>query len=106
MYKRQVHAWENDLIVGQIESRIRPDNTGYVNLFYIAPNARRRGLGRKLNDYVIAMFSSLDVDVARLTVSIGNERAIGFYRSLGWIDLGLRLGRTDSRLFETAIKKT
>ena len=99
-----VHAWLNDVIVGQIESRVRDDHTGYVNLFYLIPSARGRGLGRELHAYAISLFSSLDIAVARLTVSVENERAMGYYRHLGWRDMGFRPGRNDSCLFEIAIE--
>ena len=95
-----VHAWLNNSIVGQIESRIRDDQSGYVNLFYLVPDVRGRGLGRELHDYAIEMFDTLNVDMVRLTVSVENERAMGFYRRLGWTDIGFRPGRNDARLFE------
>ena len=34
-----VHAWLGDRIVGQIESRLREDGSGKVNLFYLVPDA-------------------------------------------------------------------
>lgn len=101
-----VHAWRGDSIVGQIESRLRDDNSGYVNLFYLVPDARGEGLGRELNTYAVNMFSALNVDVIRLTVSKENESAIGFYRKLGWKDLGLRPGRDDGLLFEFTAEET
>ena len=98
-----VHVWFNGTIVGQIESRIRDDNTGYINLFYLAPDFRGRGFGRAIHNYVIHLFASLDVTVVRLTASVENERALGYYRHLGWEDTGFRKGRSDSRCFQFTI---
>ena len=100
-----VHCWFNGNIVGQIESRIRDDQTGYVNLFYIAPDFRGKGFGRVLHNYAIELFESLQIQVVRLTVSIENDNALGYYRHLGWVDLGFRPGRTDSRVFQFNINR-
>ena len=98
-----VHCWLDETIVGQIESRIRDNNSGYVNLFYITPDFRGHGYGRELHNYVIDLFASLGIEIVRLTVSIENERAQGYYRHLGWKDQGFRPGRTDARLYQFEI---
>src|SRR5579863_4226961 len=51
-----VHVWRNtgirQAIIGQIEMRPRGNpSIGYVNLFYLVPSARGRGLGEALNQY-------------------------------------------------------
>lgn len=98
-----VHAWRCDSIVGQIESRLRDDGSGYVNLFYLAPHARGCGLGRQLNRYSIELFDSLGAATVRLTVSANNKAALGFYRRMGWREIGPRPGRQDALLFEYAV---
>ena len=100
-----VHGWLDGKIVGQIESRIRDDGTGYVNLFYLVAESRGRGHGRELHNYVIDMFASLDVELVRLSVSVDNGPALGYYQHLGWNDMGFRSGRSDTRLFEFAVNR-
>ena len=101
-----VHVWEGTEIIGQIESRLRNDGSGYVNLFYLTPEHRGFGKGRQLHDYTLNMFADMGVRVVRLTVSTQNSRALGFYQKLGWRNLGLRPGEEDSLLFEYAISGT
>ena len=101
-----VHVWEGAEIIGQIESRLRNDGSGYVNLFYLIPEHRGQGKGRQLHDYVINMFTDQGVSVVRLTASTQNAQALGFYQKLGWQKKGLRSGTEDSLLFEYLISRT
>lgn len=98
-----VHAWENNRIVGQIESRLRDDGNGYVNLLYLRPGDRGFGRGQQLHAYVMNMFAAQKAGVVRLTVSAENQRALAFYQKLGWKNLGPKSEREDSLLFEYAI---
>ena len=43
-----VHVWSGEAVIGQIEmGRFKGDpEIGYVNLYYLAPACRNRGLGR------------------------------------------------------------
>ena len=95
-----VHVWEGTEIIGQIESRLRDDGSGYINLFYLTPQHRGCGKGRQLHDYTMSMFADRGVKVVRLTVSTQNSQALGFYQKRGWKNLGLRSGQEDSLLFE------
>ena len=57
-----VHAWRGDEIVGQIEMMIG-SRAGYINLFYLRPDARGFGLGDELHDYAVAVllgYTSVD----------------------------------------------
>lgn len=98
-----VHAWITQHIVGQIESCVRDNGTGYVNLFYLVPDARGRGWGTQLHDYISHIFASENVKNIRLSVAIQNEQAISFYRKIGWRELGLRPGCDDTLVFEYTI---
>jgi len=85
------HVWHGDRIVGQTEMRFADDpGVGYVNLFYLLPEWRHRGLGRLLHDHAVAVFAARGCRAIRLSVSRSNERALAFYRRLGWKRLGLR----------------
>ena len=96
-----VHVWRDNEIIGQIEMRPRGSpSIGYVNLFYLVPSARGRGLGESLNHYALSVFASLGVQKLQLTVSPSNERAVRFYIKQGWQDLGPRPGHENVHLME------
>ena len=85
------HVWHGDRIVGQTEMRFADTpNVGYVNLFYLVPEWRHRGLGRMLHDHAVAVFTARGCSAIRLSVSRSNERALAFYRRLGWKRKGFR----------------
>ena len=99
-----VHVLEDGHIVGQIETRLREQpGLGYVNLFYLIPEARGRGIGDELNRYVVEVFQKLGVSKAQLSVSPNNHRALAYYRKHGWIDIGPRPGYPELHLMETTI---
>ena len=85
-----VHVWSDDNIVGQIEMghfKNEPE-IGYVNLYYLAPAYRNRGLGRQLDRYATEFLLRTGFRRARLNVSPANEQALRFYVKNGWRDLG------------------
>ena len=61
-----------------------------MNLFYLVPEWRHRGVGRILHDHAVRVFSDRGMRAIRLSVSRTNERALAFYRRLGWRRLGPR----------------
>ena len=97
-----VHVWHSDDIVGQIEmGRFREDTSiGYVNLFYLIPAYRGRGLGRQLDQYAMSFLQRAGHQRARLSVSATNHPAISFYRKNNWRDLGPRADHPGSRYME------
>lgn len=86
-----VHAWRGERIVGQLEMVIGPAS-GYINLFYLRPDARGCGFGEQLHDYALALLRRHGVRVAGLSVSPTNHRALRYYERHGWRDLGARAG--------------
>lgn len=97
-----VHAWQGDEIVGQVELLIGAQG-GYVNLFYLRPDARGRGLGDELHDYAVSVFQRRGVRVAGLSVSPTNVRAVRYYERHGWKDVGPRPGVPSVHELELAI---
>lgn len=87
-----VHVWQGKDIVGQIEmGRVASDaSIGYVNLFYLVPEARGRGLGALLEAYAWTFLSGLGCQSLRLSASPTNRPAWMFYQRGGWNDLGSR----------------
>lgn len=86
-----VHVWSGATIIGQLEmGRLTGDpEIGYVNLYYLVPAYRNRGLGLRLDEYATAFLRGLGFRAARLNVSPTNEQAMRFYFKNGWRDLGL-----------------
>lgn len=96
-----VHAWHGDKIIGQMEMHIlKEPRRGYVNLFYLIEEMRGAGVSGELQAYAMDFMRRHDVQIAQLSVSPTNGRALAFYRKHGWRDLGLRPGRDDVHLME------
>jgi GNAT superfamily N-acetyltransferase len=85
-----VHAWLGDRIVGQVEMMRDPasPDAGKVNLFYLAPDFRGRGLGAQLERYAVDFLRDAGFTRAWLRVSPANARALAFYAKHGWQDRG------------------
>jgi GNAT superfamily N-acetyltransferase len=85
-----VHVWKEGVIIGQMEMHIRPGspNVGYINLFYLTPDARGSGDGDALHEYAVSFMREHSVERVLLSVSPMNARAIGYYRKHGWRDCG------------------
>src|SRR5690606_28084672 len=87
--------------LGQLEMQIldKP-RRGYVNLFYLTERMRGSGVSGDLQDYAMSFMRQHGVQIAQLSVSPTNARALGFYRKHGWRDVGLRLGRGTVKVME------
>ena len=96
------HLWDGERIVGQTEMRFidGEPGVGYVNLFYLLPEFRGRGLGRMLHEHAVAVFGRLGRQRLRLSVSTQNTAAIAFYRKLGWVTVGTRPNREPMEILE------
>jgi ribosomal protein S18 acetylase RimI-like enzyme len=95
------HLWHGDRIIGQTEMRTSEDpKMGYVNLFYLVPEWRQRGLGRLLHDHAVEVFTARGKRGLRLSVSRSNARAIAFYRRLGWKRVGMRPNKETMDILE------
>jgi ribosomal protein S18 acetylase RimI-like enzyme len=71
--------------VGQLELQAPyGSTTGYINLYAVSPPFRGMGFGRLMHRYVERYFRSWEVRDVELDVSPTNERALNFYRSLGY----------------------
>jgi len=58
----------------------------------VSPEFRRCGLGRCLLDHMLDLAQQHNSDMALLEVRASNLAAIGLYRSMGFNEVGLRLG--------------
>jgi ribosomal protein S18 acetylase RimI-like enzyme len=67
----------------------RADATlGDLYALYLAPDVWGRGIGTRLHDAALARLRSCGFTHAGLWVLDTNERALRFYRRLGWTDTG------------------
>ena len=80
--------------IGQLELTIKDyqgERIGYVNLYYLIPEKRGLGYGKKLHDYAQDFFLKESVRQFHLRVSPSNTRARAFYRKLGMSEIGPEL---------------
>ena len=71
--------------VGQLESQVPYGlDVGYVNLFYVAPEFRRRGCGRAMHARAERYFRSWEAQRIELHVSPTNPAAVRFYQAMGY----------------------
>jgi GNAT superfamily N-acetyltransferase len=78
----------DDLPIGQMELQIRDfegKKIGYVNLFYLIPEYRGKGLGKELISYAEDFFNKSNVSEYHLWVSPTNVRAMRLYTNAGMI---------------------
>jgi ribosomal protein S18 acetylase RimI-like enzyme len=106
-----VMAYQEGKFVGQLELQVPYGATaGYVNLFYVAADFRGFGFGQLLHQYADLYFRSWEASRIDLHVSPTNERAVGFYRKMGYKLTGVEpKGRTSmwlmSKRIECAVTK-
>lgn len=100
-----VHVWLGHTIIGQMEmDRFQPDpRIAYINLYYLAPEYRNRGLGRHLDEYATDYLVGQGFKTGRLSVSPTNMQAVRFYLKHGWRDLGPRPGHPEVHGMEKAL---
>ncbi len=82
-----VHLWKNDCLIGQLEFSYSSE-IGHIFLYYLTPENRGRGYGYIAHNHAIRTMKEYGCKKATLRVSPTNIRAIRFYNSLGWKDLG------------------
>jgi ribosomal protein S18 acetylase RimI-like enzyme len=73
---------------------------GYVNLYYLIPGYRDRGLGLRLDEHATSYLRARGFHKARLSVSPTNVRAMKFYLKNAWQDLGPRPDHPEVHLME------
>ncbi|HET9102448.1 MAG TPA: GNAT family N-acetyltransferase [Solirubrobacteraceae bacterium] len=77
-------AWARAAPVGFVLTRRWPEeDTGYVDLFAVAPERRRAGLGRALLGHAFTRIAAAGLGTAQLSVASDNPRALTLYESLG-----------------------
>jgi ribosomal protein S18 acetylase RimI-like enzyme len=70
---------------------------GFIDDFYLAPEARGEGLAAKFLDFVLAQAALLGIGTPHLETEVDNARATQLYRRAGFEETGRRLMRRRSR---------
>jgi ribosomal protein S18 acetylase RimI-like enzyme len=101
----QVHVWRGQQIVGQLEMVVQATTPprGYINLFYLAPEWRGRGLSAALHQYALEFMRDGGASQVRLSVSPSNARALAYYRKYAWRGLGPRPDDASLLLMELSL---
>lgn len=100
-----VHIWLGDRLIGQMEiGQFKSDPAaGYINLYYLVPELRGKGLSSSLDQYATQRFRARGYRRALLSVSPTNSRALRYYQRQGWRDLGPRPEAPEVHLMEKLI---
>ena len=72
------------------EHREQP-NVAYVFAMWVAPAARRKGIGLRLTEAVVAWGRAAGFPEIRVRVTEANEAAVSLYRRAGFADTGERM---------------
>ncbi|HEX5324643.1 MAG TPA: GNAT family N-acetyltransferase [Capsulimonadaceae bacterium] len=88
-------AWMAGEVVGQLNLGVfAPDpSIGYVNVFYVVPKWRGKGVAGEIERYACDRLRSAGFAEAQLSVAWANQRAVRFYEKHGWSDAGEREDR-------------
>ena len=80
---------QNDLIVGSAGLKIIDEikGIGELKCMYVLPNQQKRGLGQKLLDKVLQESKCRDLNLIRLDVKVGADRALKLYMKNGFYEI-------------------
>lgn len=80
-------AFEDDTIVGAVLCGT-DGRRGYLQHLAVDASRRRGGVGRALAERAFDALVAIGVNKCHLMVVQGNERALEFWRSMGWSERG------------------
>jgi ribosomal protein S18 acetylase RimI-like enzyme len=83
-------AWEGEKAVGIVAGFLEKEDARRACLvsMWVAPEVRRRGVGRRLVEKIVKWAEEQGARALRLSVTSNNERAILFYEGLGFVKTG------------------
>ncbi len=80
-----VLAFQDDQCIGELQLQVPYGlSTGYINLYHVRASFRGKGYGRLLHACADRYFRSWEATRIELHVSPTNQRAIRFYRAMGY----------------------
>ena len=90
-------AWLDSALVGMVglrrEGMRKLAHKAFIWGMYVAPGARRRGVGRQLMDHAMLRAASMNgVRQVNLGVNAANVEAIALYKGAGFIPFGVERG--------------
>ena len=80
---------ENKVIVGYGLLSMAANEAHILNLV-IKPSHQGQGLGRKMMEHLLAECQKLKANSVYLEVRLSNHRAYNLYRSMGFVEIGVR----------------
>ncbi|HKZ62948.1 MAG TPA: GNAT family N-acetyltransferase [Thermoplasmata archaeon] len=80
-------------ILGRATSMVSPHPFGFVYDLWVAPEARRQGVARRLMEHAAGWCRRQGLSTLRLEVAAGNLGARAFYAAEGFAEERLYLGR-------------
>ncbi len=84
----QVLVFETeDTVIGYVDSEVKR-GVGHILGIYVDQKHRRKGIGKKLIEYMLQDCMRQGCHKARLEVFANSHKAIGFYKHLGFIQEG------------------
>jgi ribosomal-protein-alanine N-acetyltransferase len=86
-----VGLWQGETLVAMASGWLVVDEL-HITLVAVAPEQRRRGLGRRVLQGLLERARQQGARHATLEVAPTNTAAVGLYRGLGFQDAGLRRG--------------
>jgi ribosomal-protein-alanine N-acetyltransferase len=104
-----VVAEEKDALAGFAMAQtvlLRGIRTGQIVTIDVAPEYRRRGVGRLLMDSIEAGARSAGAGLLRLEVAVDNSEALAFYANLGYVPIRHIRGYYHGTLDAIGMEKT
>lgn len=77
-------ALANEEVVGYVVGVKRNDGCGHIISIAVKPEWRRKGIGSKLMATLLNAFKEKGLKRVLLEVAVSNERAIAFYKHVGF----------------------
>lgn len=84
-------ALEGEVVLGYAGAWMVVDEA-HITTVAVAPNARRRGIGRTLTEKILTEAKEKGMACSTLEVRAGNEAAIELYKKLGFVETARRKG--------------
>jgi len=90
-------AWLDSSLIGMVglqrEEMRKLAHKAFIWGMYVAPGARRRGVGRQLIDHALSRAASMNgVRQVNLGVNAANVEAIALYKAAGFMPFGIERG--------------